>query len=254
MYLQAPSEYNRTGSSKSPYQELTEVVLSKESMAGFKLSRVVPAILTDDPKTLESMIRQAESFSDYVQFDIMDGRFVPSQSITYRHLAALALKLKWEAHLMVERPEDYLEGFQQAGALKVIFHYEAAFSPEETIAKARRLNLQIGLALNPETPVTGIQWLTPKVDSVLILSVHPGFYGRQFIPEVLEKVIELRATRPGMQIGIDGGIKESNIAVVAQAGVDVIYVGSAIFSQSHLAESFRRLMALAEEGLRQRKG
>jgi len=218
-------------------------------MVWFKLSKVIPAILTDNPETLERMVRQAESFTDYVQFDIMDGCFVPSRSITYRHLAALALKLNWEAHLMVEHPEDYLEKFQQVGALKVIFHYEATSSPEEVIAEGRRLNLQVGLALNPETPVSSILWLTPMVDSVLILSVHPGFYGRQFIPEVMEKVKELRSTKPNIQIGIDGGIKESNIATVAQTGVDAIYVGSAIFSQPNPGESFHHLVALVEKGL-----
>ena len=83
-----------------------------------RLSQVVPAILTEDPKALETMVRQAESFTTYVQFDIMDERFVPSRSITHEDLAALAMKLDWEAHLMVENPQSYLKGFRQAGAQK----------------------------------------------------------------------------------------------------------------------------------------
>ena len=81
-----------------------------------KLTRVVPAILTDDPKALETMVRQAESFTDYIQLDFMDGKFVPSRSITMEHVASLNAKLEWEAHLMVLHPEDYLAGFHRAGA------------------------------------------------------------------------------------------------------------------------------------------
>ena len=215
---------------------------------------VVPAILTEDPRVLETMVRQAESFTTYVQFDIMDGRFVPSRSITYEHLAACPMKLNWEAHLMVENPEDYLEGVQRVGAQKVVFHYEATSSPEEVISLARNLSLGVGLAVNPETPVSIIRPLASKVDSVLFLTVHPGFYGSQFIPEVLGKVVELRSTGLGVEISVDGGIGESNIAEVARVGVDVIYVGSAIFLQPQPAESFRRLVTLAQEGSRQRGG
>ncbi len=217
-----------------------------------RLSKVVPAILTEAPKALETMIRQAESFTTYVQFDIMDGRFVPSRSITYEHLAALSMKLSWEAHLMIERPEDYLEGFLKAGAQKIVFHYEATPSPREVISRARGLGLKVGLAINPETRVSTILPLASEVDSVLFLTVNPGFYGSQFKPEVLDKVTELRSRQPEIEIGVDGGIKESNIAQVARVGVDVIYVGSAIFLQPPPSESFRRLLALAEEGSRRR--
>jgi len=214
----------------------------------FSSSRVVPAILTDNPETLETMVRQAETFATWVQFDIMDGNFVPSRSINYEHLAALHIEPGWEAHLMVQRPEDYLEGFRQAGAQKVVFHYEATSSPQEVISLVRNLGLGVGLAVNPETPVSAILPLAGEVDSVLFLSVNPGFYGSKFIPEVLDKVVEFRSARPGVEIGIDGGIKESNIAEVARAGADVIYVGSAIFLQPQPGESFRHLLALAQEG------
>ncbi len=213
-----------------------------------RLAKVVPAILTDDPGDLVAMVHRAEGFATWVQFDIMDGQFVPSRSITCQHLAGVSMKLGWEVHLMVKQPEEHLECFKQAGAQKVIFHYEATPSPMRVISLARELGLGVGLALNPETPVAAILPLADVVDSVLFLSVHPGFYGSQFIPEVLYKIKELRNTQPGIEIGIDGGIKEDNIARVARSGVDVIYVGSAIFLQPQPAESFRRLQALAEEG------
>jgi len=211
-----------------------------------RISQVVPAILTDNPKSLETMVRQAETFANWVQFDIMDGQFVPSRSINHEHLAALPMKLGWEVHLMVQRPEDYVEGFQQAGAQKIVFHYEATPSPREVISQVRELGVGVGLAVNPETPVSAILPLADEVDSVLFLSVHPGFYGSQFIPDVLDKVVEFRSACPAAEIGMDGGIKEDNIVRVARAGVDAIYVGSAIFLQPQPAESFRHLQALAQ--------
>ena len=213
-----------------------------------KNCQVVPAILTDDPQALEVMVRQSESFTDYVQFDIMDGQFVPSRSITWEHIASLPMNLKWEAHLMVEHPENYLKSFRDAGAQRVVFHYEAATSPREVISLARNMGLNIGLAVNPETPNSAILPLVSEVDSVLFLSVHPGFYGSKFIPEVMDKVVELCSIQPGVEIGIDGGIKESNIIQMARSGADIIYVGSAIFLQPQPGESFRYLLSLAQEG------
>lgn len=212
-----------------------------------KRSVVVPAILTDDPKSLEAMVRKAETFTGYVQFDIMDGQFVPSHSISCQQLAAVPKKLHWEAHLMTVRPEEHLDCLRKAGAQKVVFHFEAAPSPEAVIAQARRLGLGAGLAINPETPVSAFLPLAGAVDSVLFLTVHPGFYGSRFLPEVLDKVAELRRAMPNMEIGVDGGMKESNVAQIARLGVDSIYVGSAIFLQTDPAACFRHLTELAQE-------
>ena len=147
---------------------------------------------------------------------------------------------------MVEHPEDYLTSCQQAGAQKVTFHFEATSSPVEVISQAKKLNLEVGLAVNPETSLSAISPLISEVDSVLFLTVHPGFYGSQFLPEVLDKVAEFRNAQPGVEIEVDGGIKESNIAQVAGVGVDVIFVGSAIFLQTNPGESFRHLSRLAQ--------
>jgi len=207
--------------------------------------RVVPAILTDDSKTLKTMVQQAETFTNYVQFDIMDGQFVPSQSITWEHLSGLSMKISWEVHLMVLKPEAYLGDFQRAGAKKIVFHYEATSSPREVISMIKNLGLQAGLAVNPETHVSAVLPLSAEVDSVLFLSVHPGFYGSEFLPEVLEKIVEFRSAQPEVEIGIDGGIKESNIAEVARCGVNTIYVGSAISLHPQPGKSYRHLLSLA---------
>jgi ribulose-phosphate 3-epimerase len=211
--------------------------------------RVVPAILTDDPGKLAEMARQTEGYAGYIQLDIMDGRFVPSHSITCQQAAAVSFEIPWEAHLMVEKPEQQLECFKQAGARKVIFHYEATDSAGEVILLARRLGLGVGLAVNPETPVSAVLPLVGQLDSVLFLAVHPGFYGAKFLPEVLVKIAELRRARPDIEIGIDGGVKENNIKLIAGSGVNDIYVGSAIFLDAQPAEAFRRLEALANEAV-----
>ena len=105
----------------------------------------------------------------------------------------------------------------------------------------------MGLAVNPETPLASFLSLADSVDSVLFLTVHPGFYGAKFLPEVLDKVVELRARKPNLEIGVDGGIKESNVAVVARLGVDYICVGSAIAMQPDPAAACRRLQALVDQ-------
>jgi ribulose-phosphate 3-epimerase len=207
--------------------------------------RIIPAILTNDPQILKAMLEQTRTFTDYVQIDIMDGRFVPSRSVTWQQLSGIAVNINWEAHLMVEQPEEQLEHFKEVGAGKVIFHFEAAPDPLKVISTARKLGLKIGLALNPETPVERILSITGQLDSVLFMAVHPGFYGAKFIPEVLDKIAELRKNRPNLKIGVDGGIKEGNIAQIAKSGVDEICVGSAIFLQPQPGESYRKLLEQA---------
>jgi len=209
--------------------------------------RLVPSLLTDNPETLENMVRLVETFTSYVQFDIMDGEFVPSRSVTTKDLAHLQTRLCWEVHLMVLHPETYLEDFRQAGAKKIVFHHEATNSPQEVISLTRSLNLRVGLAVNPETPISEINPLVNEIDSVLFLSVHPGFYGSKFLPEVLEKIAAFRDSHPGIEIGIDGGVKENNIARIVSSGVDTIYVGSAVLLHPQPAESFRHLLAIAND-------
>ena len=208
--------------------------------------RILPAILTDDPQALEKMVRQTEDFTDYAQFDIMDGQFVPSRSVSCEQIAALKTTLNWEAHLMVLHPESCLEDFTRAGAQQITFHFEATSLPEDILTQIKRLDLKAGLAINPETPITAFTHLIDKLDSVLFLSVNPGFYGSKFIPEVMEKIIDFRRSYPEIEIAVDGGIKEGNITQVAATGVDIICVGSAILAQPDPASSYRRLIELVK--------
>jgi ribulose-phosphate 3-epimerase len=212
-----------------------------------KTVRTVPAILTDDTEALRAMVKQTEGFTDFVQFDLMDGRFVPSRSITCADIAALHTSLGWEAHIMVMEPESLLEDFKAAGAKKVIFHYEATENPGDIIEKIHGLGMEAGLAINPDTTIVQIQPFVDAADSILFMAVVPGFYGAKFIPEVLDKVREFRKTYPDKETGLDGGVNGDTIPDIVKAGVDAINIGSAIYRQPDPAEAYRQLDKLAND-------
>jgi ribulose-phosphate 3-epimerase len=213
-------------------------------------NRVVPAVLTENPGALTSMVREAEQFSEWIQIDVMDGLFVPSRSVGAVDVANTEIRIGWEGHLMVKYPEKYLEDFKRAGAKRVIVHYEAVRrNPAEFIERTIRIGIKAGLALNPETEIGVLDDnLINQLDIVLFMAVHPGFYGARFIPESLSKIAEYKHRYPGAITGVDGGIKESNIEQVAQTGVNEICVGSAIFGQQNKGLAYSNLLGLAERG------
>lgn len=207
---------------------------------------IIPAILTNDKKALEWMIRQSESWTDYVQVDIMDGKFVPSRSITAEDLGTIKTSLKMEAHLMVENLEGCLKSFKEAGCEKIVFHLEAAPSKTgDIIQKIREIDLEVGLAINPETPISALEPFVEKIDSVLLMSVHPGFYGAKFIPQILNKARDLRRIWPEVILSMDGGLKSTNILKVKEAGMDQACVGSQIFKADDPGKAFAELKRLA---------
>jgi ribulose-phosphate 3-epimerase len=214
------------------------------------LNRIVPAVLTDKPAVLVEMLDIAACFSNWVQIDIMDGLFVPSFSITSRDIARSSVKTGWEAHLMINDPENIIEEFKTAGASRVVVHYEAVKEQaSDVIEKISSLGMKAGLALNPETSISVLnESLVSRLESVLFLAVHPGFYGAKFMPEVLDKITLFRRLYPDTTIGIDGGIKANNITRIATSGINEICVGSAIFAQQDPAASFKELTRLARIG------
>ncbi len=205
---------------------------------------IVPAVLTDNPTTLKEMLGVAESFTDFVQIDIMDSLFVPSNSISAEDISQVKTRLKWEAHLMVVNPESYIDDFVKAGAYQIIFHYESTEIPGNIIDMIHKAGVKAGIAINPDTDISVLASLVNKLDSVLFMSVVPGFYGSKFIPEVLDKIRDFREVYPYVWTGIDGGIKENNILEVAKTGVNSICVGSAVFCQENPAESYRQLVSI----------
>ncbi|MBN1368915.1 MAG: ribulose-phosphate 3-epimerase [Dehalococcoidaceae bacterium] len=202
---------------------------------------IVPAVLTDEPAKLASMVESSRQFTDWVQIDLMDGQFVSSVSVTPGDIEMLCPEIGWEAHIMAMHPEQMFEQINRAGAKRVIFHHEATTRHADVIRKAREFNLRVGVALNPETPVEAMKEYAPGIDCVLLMTVNPGYYGAPFIPGVLDKISRIRKRFPGVDIGIDGGIKPGNITLVARHGVDFICVGSAIFLSPEPARSYLEL-------------
>jgi len=210
-----------------------------------ELVKIVPAVLTDDSKSLTNMIEQAKLFTDFVQIDLMDGTFVPSRSITPEELVNIKPDISWEAHIMANEPEKILHFLKDAGASRIIFHYEATDNHEHVIKTARSLELGVGIALSPSTPGDVLKDLASLIDYVLFMTVNPGYYGAKFIPEVLSKIKAFRQQYKNIEIGIDGGVKEDNLKLIVNSEVNSVCVGSAIFLSESPAQSYRKFLDIA---------
>lgn len=204
---------------------------------------IVPAILTEDKIDFKNKIAQAESFCDFAQIDVMDGRFVPSKSVGLDALSSIDSSIGLEFHLMVEDPLSYLEVAEKSKVKRVIFHYEAnGIVPEKIIRQIRSQGMQAGLAINPETKLSQVRHLFNQIDALLLLSVNPGYYGSPFQPKVLDKAKELSGTEHNFIIALDGGVKIDNILDIKNAGVELACVGSGIF-KGDVKENYRAFIA-----------
>ena len=208
--------------------------------------KIVPAILTDNRQDLKRMLAQAETFADFVQIDFMDGDFVPSKSIIPKDLVEIKMRIGWEAHLMVKDPIHHLSSLNKEGLERVIFHWESDPHPKSIVAGIRNLGLTVGLAINPETEFSQFEDFVPHIDSVLFLSVHPGFYGSPFLEEVLEKIRKFRSRFPSVVIGIDGGVALDNIRRLKLLKMDYACVGSRIFRHDDPRKSYEEFVKAAE--------
>ena len=197
--------------------------------------KISPSLLAADFANLEAAIAKVEPAVDMLHLDVMDGNFVPNMSFGPCVIEALRphSKLFFDVHLMIERPERYLEVFRKAGADGITIHYESTEKPAEVLKAIRALGAKPAISISPDTPVEVIYPLLPLCDMVLIMTVRPGFGGQKLMPECLEKVRALKAelARRGLTLPVeaDGGIGTGNLADVLKAGVDVVVAGSAIF-------------------------
>jgi ribulose-phosphate 3-epimerase len=205
--------------------------------------RLVPAILTDSIDEYRHKLALAESFTDYAQVDFMDGLFVPSVSVPSSEVAGVRTSLTLEAHLMVQDPISYLNPLGDSEFVKAFFHFEAVPNHLEVINRIKDLQMKVGLAVNPGTEIDEFSGPLKDLDSVLFLTVDPGFYGSPFQPGVLEKFKRFRRAYPEIEAGIDGGVKLGNLSAVIAAGPDFICVGSAIFHASDPEYAFEQFQA-----------
>ncbi|MDP2923236.1 MAG: ribulose-phosphate 3-epimerase [Candidatus Omnitrophota bacterium] len=203
---------------------------------------IVPALLTNDKEKLKRMLDVCSTFADYVQIDIMDGEFVPSRSITVNDISELSSPIPSEAHLMAKDPLLWVEAFKKFGSKRVIFHFEIRKEHLAIVETIKKAKLEVGLAVNPSTQIKDFEFLVSKVDTILFMSVNPGFYGAKFIPDVLEKIKKFKEMYPAKLVGIDGGIKFDNVSKVAQSGVDYICIGSAILKESDSKKAYLKIL------------
>ena len=198
--------------------------------------RVSASILSTDFTELGRTLERIRlSRADSIHLDIMDGRFVPNISFGSSIAADIvrASRLPCCAHLMIEQPEDSFDAFAGAGVTELLFHVEATRYPFRALELLKRSGVRRGIAVNPATPVESIVPLLDSVDTVLLMSVEPGFGGQPFLPGTLERVRALRsaAERSGraLRIAVDGGVDASNGLALREAGADELVVGTAFF-------------------------
>lgn len=193
---------------------------------------VVPSILSANVGRLADQVAEAErAGADRIQVDIMDGHFVPN--LTFGPLVVEAVrqatKLPIEAHLMVERPELFIEAFVKAGATLIEVQVESTTSLYRTVQTIRELGAKPGVAINPGTPVEELREILPYVDLVNVMTVEPGFGGQKFIPHSPEKIRRVRALAPDFEIEVDGGIDARTAPLVVAAGATVLVAGNSVY-------------------------
>ena len=218
--------------------------------------KLAPSILSADFADLASEIERVAGVADLLHVDVMDGHFVPNLTIGPPVVAALRKRtdLFLDCHLMVDNPEVLLDDFAAAGADGITVHVELG-DPRPLFARLRELGLRVGLTSNPSTPVEAVLPYLEEVDTLLVMSVNPGWGGQAFIPESLDKLATLRrevdARGLAAELEIDGGINVQTAPRAAAAGADIFVAGSAIFGAADpaaAAEAIRAAVAGVRTG------
>lgn len=201
--------------------------------------KLVPAILAEDIDEFVGRLKQAESFADYVQIDLMDGVFVPSLSFPADKLNAVRTPLSFEIHLMVQHPFAFMSRIFNPSLKKVIFHFESDVKHQDFIDQMKKRGMEVGLAVKPETEIGEFGETAGKADSLLFLTVDPGAYGSPFKPEVMDKIRKSRHDFQDKILGADGGVSMENLGLFFEAGLDYVCVGSRIFLKGDPKKNYR---------------
>ncbi|HYE22422.1 MAG TPA: ribulose-phosphate 3-epimerase [Verrucomicrobiae bacterium] len=216
------------------------------------MTEIIPAILTNDVSDFRHKYSELFGLSHYftkLHIDFIDGDFLPGKTFEIKEMVGFKSPLTMIAHLMVNNPKDYFEDAKKAGFKYVTFHFEAFEHLEDvdvTIKAARDLDLNVGLAINPETKLYEAGKFLSKVDMVQLMSVHPGSQGRPFEISTFDKIKELRKLIPSVIICIDGGIKVELVRGCVLAGANWLVAGSAIWQTDNQKMAIQALQAESE--------
>jgi ribulose-phosphate 3-epimerase len=206
------------------------------------MAEIIPAILVKTKEELLAKISIVEPYVERVHLDIADGIFVSNITIAgFEEIEELKTDLKMEVHLMVSKPENHIVHWLSSPADKFIFHIEATDRAQEVIDAAKESDKSIGVALNPQTPVSAIESIIDQVDLVHFMTVEPGFYGGKFVDLVVDKIKDFHFYYPDKLIEIDGGITPETAAGLIDAGASLLVVGSYIFESQNPAKAIAKL-------------
>jgi ribulose-phosphate 3-epimerase len=220
---------------------------------------IAPSILASNLAKLGEEVKKVEEGgADVIHVDVMDGHFVPNISLGIPVVESLrkATRLPLDVHLMIEQPEEYIEDFIHAGAGRILVHQEATPHLDRALEMIREHGAQAGAAINPSTPVLMLSEVLDRLDTVLVMSVNPGFGGQKFIPNAVEKIRQLNQWRARynarFRIEVDGGVDLGNVAELVQAGANTLVAGTSIFHTPDPAAAARQMRKLATEAMSQR--
>ncbi len=215
--------------------------------------KVAPSIIAADFTIIKEEIKRVEDAgADLLHLDIMDGVFVPN--LTFGPMIVDAINrmtdLTLDTHLMIIKPENYIERFIDAGADWISFHIEATRAPELCIKQIKSHKKKVGLAISPPTPFQNIYKYLEKIDFVLIMTVNPGFYGQKLIPDVLTRIEQLKdfinKKKLSCLIEVDGGININNVQKLDRAGADIVVAGAGVFKSSDYKSAIKGLKCLKD--------
>ena len=202
-------------------------------------NEIIPAIIAKNQNELDNKLARVIDYVDIIQLDVMDNKFVPNSSLFF-DFSLPKTNCKFEAHLMIQNPEEWIEKFGNK-VDTILVHYESDFNSNNLINLVKKLGKKFGFVLNPETKLQRISEFIDALDQVLIMTVNPGFYGSPFLPEMLEKIREIRSMKETLNIEVDGGITDKTIKLVENAGANMFVSGSYILKSENVLLSIKNL-------------